>query len=93
MTLLDVIDLDRFRYNKKTNVLSHGRKWVRLWFGIYEKMNTKKKFQIEQKRKLLNMTVPDFLYTNSMLLLATRTTRTISFTFYKEFLLDPFHSK
>ena len=33
------------------------------------------------------------LYTNRMLLLATRTTQTQSFTFYKEFFFGRFHSK
>ena len=38
------------------------------------------------------MMIPNFVYTNNMLLV-TKTTRTQSFTFYKEFFFDPFHSK
>ena len=40
------------------------RKWARLWFGRYEKFNIKKNFK-PKKRKLLNMMVPNFLYSNS----------------------------
>ena len=47
MTLLDVIDLDKIWIvnlcEKKTNFVSHGRKWARLWFGIYEKIKIEKK--------------------------------------------------
>ena len=27
------------------NFLSHGRKWLRLWFGIYEKIKIKTKLK------------------------------------------------
>ena len=62
MTLLDVIDLDKIWIVNsmwEPNFLSHGQKWARLWFGITEKINIKKK---NFKQKLLNIMVPNFLY-------------------------------
>ena len=50
-------------------------------------------FKLKKTRKLLNMIVPNFAYTNSMLLLVTRTARTQSFTFYKERFFGTFHLK
>ena len=75
MTLLDVIDLDkiwRLILCKKTIFFSHGRNWTRLWFGIYKKIKIIKK----KKTNLLNMKVPKFLYTNSMLLLLQKNSNT-----------------
>ena len=46
-----------------------------------------------KKNDLLNMMVPNSLYTNSTLLIVTRTTRTESFTFFEEFFCGPFHAK
>ena len=43
----------------KTNFLSHGQKWARLWFGSYEKITIK---QNTKKTKLLNMMVPNFYF-------------------------------
>ena len=75
---------------EKTNFLSHGRKWVRLWFGIYENIKIKKTIKRKQnkkKKKLLDMIVSNFLYTNSKLSLVTRNTRTQSSTFFQELFL------
>ena len=71
--------------------------------AFMRKSKLKKK---KKQRKLLNMMVPNFyflitygvcteycLYTNSTLLLGTKTTRTQSFTFYKEFFFGLFYSK
>ena len=59
-------------------------------FGLEFMRKTKFKKKITNKRKLLNMMVPSFLYTNSMLLHVTRTTRAQDFTFFEKKILWPF---
>ena len=82
----DTVGRHRFGWNSDsifyvTKQIFRAMGECRCGFGL----EVMRKSKLKKKRKLLNMIVPNFLYTTSMLLLVTRTIRTQSLLFIKNF--------